>query len=64
MEKSSFRWPGAGSLPRIGIIVVLITAFLLIWFLVRVGEDLVNNVPRSKIYDTQKGAQKMLESKR
>ncbi|MDP1619393.1 MAG: hypothetical protein Q8L11_00190 [Candidatus Moranbacteria bacterium] len=64
MEKNDFYQPSAANLSRIGIVILLIAVFLLAWFVVKVGEGLVDSVPQSKIYDTQKGAQKMLENKR
>ncbi|MDP1884718.1 MAG: hypothetical protein Q8L10_05150 [Candidatus Moranbacteria bacterium] len=64
MEKNDFYRPSAARLSQIGIVILLTAVFLLAWFVVKVGEGLVDSVPQSKIYDTQKGAQKMLESKR
>lgn len=47
-----------------GIVLFLAFSFFVAWFVVRTGEEIVNKTPQSKIYDTQKEAQKMLEGKK
>lgn len=46
-----------------GIIILLVLSLLVGWFTIRTGEKIVDNTPQSKIYDSQRNAQQMLDGK-
>jgi hypothetical protein len=49
---------------KFGTIFLLMFAFIVAWLVIDAGEKIINNMPQSKIYDGQKAAQKMIESKK
>ncbi len=46
-----------------GVVILMVVSFFVAWFTINTGEKIINNVPESKIYDSQKAAQKMIGGK-
>lgn len=46
---------------HIGTIIILIFSLFVTILVVNVGEKIISDAPDSKIFDSQKGAQKLLE---
>jgi len=46
-----------------GVIVLLVVSFFVAWFTIRTGEKIIDNAPQSKIYNSQKDVQKMINGK-
>ncbi len=46
-----------------GVVILMLVSFFVAWFTINTGEKIVNNVPESKIYDSQKEAQKIIDGK-
>ena len=49
--------------PHIGIIFLLMVSFFAALIVVNIGENIVKNTPQSKIFDSQRNTQEILQKK-
>lgn len=49
--------------PHIGIMILLAFSLVTTLIVINVGENIVENTPQSKIFDSQKNTQKLIEEK-
>lgn len=48
----------------VGVIVLLVLSFFTAWFVISVGEKIINTMPYSKLYDGQKATQELITNKK
>lgn len=62
MKKISYRF-NIEVPTHFGVVILMVVSFFVAWFTISTGEKIVSNMPESKIYDSQKAAQKIIDRK-